>query len=149
MAYMNTIPGLPVIYYGSEFGMTGASDPDNRRMMRFDNNLSKYEKNTMEEVSKVIKLRGQHTALRYGDFYTLVADKNVYAYTRSDLNERLLIILNKSTRRNSTKIELPSVYRASKLVSLIDGKELKVKSNKATIKLDGQEYNIYQIQKMD
>jgi len=41
---MDTIPGLPVIYYGSEFGMTGVSDPDNRRMMRFGDDISKYEK---------------------------------------------------------------------------------------------------------
>ena len=101
------------------------------------------------EVSKIIKLRSQHTALRYGDFYTLIADKNVYAYVRSDLNERILVILNKSTRRNNTKIEFPNVYGASKLVSLIDGKELKVKSNKATIKLDAQEFNIYEIKQMN
>ncbi len=37
LAYILTIPGVPVIYYGDEIGMTGASDPDNRRMMRFDN----------------------------------------------------------------------------------------------------------------
>ena len=44
MAFMNTIPGLPVIYYGSEFGMSGASDPDNRRMMRFDDDLTRKRK---------------------------------------------------------------------------------------------------------
>ena len=145
MAYMNTIPGLPVIYYGSEFGMTGASDPDNRRMMRFDNQLSKYEKRTMKEVSKIIKLRSKHTALRYGDFYTLIADNNIYAYVRSDLNERILVILNKGENRVTQKIELPIVYGASKITSLIDGKALKVRTNKVTIKLNKQNYNIYQI----
>ena len=44
MAYMNSIPGLPVIYYGSEFGMSGASDPDNRRMMRFGDQLTNMKK---------------------------------------------------------------------------------------------------------
>lgn len=146
MAYMNTIPGLPVIYYGSEFGMTGASDPDNRRMMRFDNNLSRYEKNTMEEVSKLIKLRNEHTALRYGDYYKLIADENVYAYIRSDLNERILVILNKSKSRTVNTVELPSVYGASKLISLIDGKSVKVKNNKTTLKISRQNYNIYKIQ---
>ncbi len=145
MAYMNTIPGLPVIYYGSEFGMTGASDPDNRRMMRFDNQLSKHEKRTMEKVSKIIKLRSTHTALRYGDYYKLIANQNVYAYVRSDLNERILVILNKGNKRINSKIEFPNVYGASRLVSLVDGKELKVRSNKVTIKLNKQEYNIYEI----
>ena len=29
LAYIFTIPGIPVIYYGDEIGMTGAADPDN------------------------------------------------------------------------------------------------------------------------
>ena len=37
IAFIGTIPGVPVIYYGDEIGMPGAGDPDNRRMMRFDN----------------------------------------------------------------------------------------------------------------
>jgi glycosidase len=43
MAFNMTIPGIPIIYYGDEFGMPGAGDPDNRRMMRFDN-LTPQEK---------------------------------------------------------------------------------------------------------
>ncbi len=79
-AYMFTIPGLPVVYYGSEFGMTGADDPDNRRMMRFNDSLSVYEKQMLNDTRKIIKMRNQHSALRYGDFLTLQADNSVYAY---------------------------------------------------------------------
>ena len=145
MAFMNTIPGIPVIYYGSEFGMTGATDPDNRRMMRFDNELSKHEKNTMVGVSKIIKLRSNHTALRYGDYYKLVADENIYAYVRSDLNERILVVLNKGDKDTMAKLLFPNVYMASKLVSLIDDSKIDVVGSEASIKLSNQDYNIYKI----
>ncbi|HEY6437308.1 MAG TPA: alpha-amylase family glycosyl hydrolase, partial [Ignavibacteriaceae bacterium] len=56
LAYILTIPGVPVIYYGDEIGMTGASDPDNRRMMRFDHNLNEFEKQTFKDVSKLIHI---------------------------------------------------------------------------------------------
>ena len=145
MAFMNTIPGIPVIYYGSEFGMTGATDPDNRRMMRFDDGLSSYEKNTMVDVSKIIKLRSNHTALRYGDYYKLIADDNIYAYVRSDLNERILVMLNKGNKTRSTELVFPNVYGASKLVSLIDETEIDIVGNKTSVKLKNQNYNIYKI----
>ncbi len=144
MAFMNTIPGLPVIYYGSEFGMTGASDPDNRRMMRFDDNISIHEKATMNAVSKIIKLRNTHTALRYGDFYKLIADKNIYAYVRSDLNERVLIVLNKGNNKTA-KLVFPSIYKISKLINLIDNSEIVVNENEANVKVNSQDYNIYEI----
>jgi len=83
LAYLLTIPGVPIIYYGDEIGMTGASDPDNRRMMRFGEQLNQYEKQTLNDVSKLIHIRKDHPALRYGDFLTLQADENVYTYPKS------------------------------------------------------------------
>lgn len=142
MAFMNTIPGLPVIYYGSEFGMTGASDPDNRRMMRFDNELSQFEKNTMDIVSKIIKLRSQNTSLRYGDFYKLISNENIYAYVRSDFNERILVILNKSDKEESVNLVLPEIYKANKLTDLIDGSEINVQNNSVNIVLSGKSFKM-------
>ena len=103
LAFILTIPGVPVIYYGDEIGMTGASDPDNRRMMRFDEELNEYEKETFRDVSKLVHIRKNHPALRYGDFLTLQADKNIYAYLRSDMTERILTIINKNPNEKNFK----------------------------------------------
>jgi len=142
MAFMNTIPGLPVVYYGSEFGMSGASDPDNRRMMRFGKDLSKGEKHTLEEVSKIIKIRREHSALRYGDFYTLIADEDTYAYVRSDMNERILVVLNKGDEKE-VSLKLPKVIGASELINVIDGSEIKVNENSVTLALNGMSWGMY------
>ena len=71
-SFIFTIPGIPVIYYGSEFGMTGADDPDNRRMMRFGNELDDLEKNMLKVTSSIVHMRNEHSALRYGDFKTIL-----------------------------------------------------------------------------
>ncbi|MFZ5948318.1 MAG: alpha-amylase family glycosyl hydrolase [Stygiobacter sp.] len=142
-AYMNAIPGIPVIYYGSEFGMTGASDPDNRRMMKFDNELSDYEKQMLNDVGKIINLRKEHTVLRYGDFLTINADKRIFAFVRSDFNERILVVLNKSLIPQTIKIDLPEFYKIKSVKNLLYNETNLVEGNKLKIKVNELSYNFY------
>jgi cyclomaltodextrinase / maltogenic alpha-amylase / neopullulanase len=145
-AYMFTIPGLPVIYYGSEFGMTGVDDPDNRRMMRFDDQLSIFEKRMLKETSKIVKMRNQHSALRYGDFYTVIADTTVYAYMRSDFNERLLVVLNKKEVAQNIALQLPEIYSAKTLIDLQSGEKVCVQQNKTIVAVPAIGWRVLKIQ---
>ncbi|HLP16574.1 MAG TPA: alpha-amylase family glycosyl hydrolase [Bacteroidota bacterium] len=144
-AYMMTIPGLPVIYYGSEFGMTGADDPDNRRMMRFGDSLSAYEKEMKAHTAQLVKIRTSHSALRYGDFLTLQADTTVYAYVRSDMNERLLIVLNKSERPAQVSVTLPAAYAAKELIDVTGGPSAAVQAHHSTVTVPGIGWRIFKI----
>lgn len=121
MAYLLTIPGVPIIYYGDEIGMTGAADPDNRRMMRFGKDLNIYENENLKEISKLTQLRKNHSALRQGDFFTLIADDYCYAYIRSDMNERVLVILNKSDDKQKVHLNIPHIYSLIEALDLSDG----------------------------
>lgn len=142
-AYMNTIPGLPVIYYGSEFGMTGASDPDNRRMMRFGKELSSNERKMLEDVRAIVNTRKNHPALCYGDFLTLRADENVYAYVRSDMNERILVVLNKNENEQNIELELPSVYKSKTALDILNGNGLQITGSKLSIRIKGVGYKFF------
>ena len=145
-AYMNAIPGLPVIYYGSEFGMTGASDPDNRRMMRFGNQLSPYERKMLTDVREIVKIRKENSALRHGDFLTLDADTNIYAFIRSDMNERVLVVLNKNENNESVELILPGVYKIKSAVDLISYEKLEVESGKLKVNVKGVGYRFLRLQ---
>ncbi len=136
-AYLFAIPGVPVIYYGSEFGMSGASDPDNRRMMRFGEQLSADEKKMLAQTREIVKLRREHSALNYGDFYPLIADKNTFAFIRSDFNERVLVVMNKNfDKSRKVKIKLPDFISASKIKDLRTGDVLSVRKNGVEIILE-------------
>ena len=144
-AYMFSIPGLPVIYYGSEFGMTGLSDPDNRRMMRFGDELSAYEKEMLNEIRKIVKIRNENSALRYGDFYTLIADNETYAFVRSDFYQRILVVLNKSDEVKELEINLPDFYSTKEIVDIKEDKTTKTESNSIKIKLEPRGWKFYEI----
>ncbi len=145
-AYMNTIPGLPVIYYGSEFGMTGDSDPDNRRMMRFGNDLSIYERKTLEDVRLIVNTRKNHSALSHGDFLTLEADENIYAYIRSDMNERILVVLNKNKNSQNIELQLPAVYTIKSATDLITKENINAVNGKLNVIVKGTGYRIMKLE---
>jgi glycosidase len=105
MTYLMTIPGPPVIYYGDEVGVTGAADPDNRRNM--DWTWNSRQKKLKKYVSAMTALRSDHPALRYGDYSTVRADKQIYAYLRSDFNERILVVIHRKDFSGEIHIELP------------------------------------------
>jgi glycosidase len=146
MSYLLTIPGVPIIYYGDEIGMTGAADPDNRRMMRFDNELNEYEKKTFEDVSKLINIRKKHPALRYGDFLTLQADENIYAYIRSDMNERILTVVNKNYNKADVVLTIPSIYKTRSAIDLLTSNKVPVVNNKVSLTLEGYKYFILKLE---
>jgi glycosidase len=146
LAYMFTIPGLPVIYYGSEFGMTGVDDPDNRRMMRFGDQLSIFEKRMLHETRTIVKMRSRHPALRYGDFLTLMADTVVYAYMRSDFNERLLVVLNKSERAQDINLHIPELYHALTLTDAVSGEKIYLKDTDASISLPAIGWRVLKVE---
>jgi len=147
LAYILTIPGVPVIYYGDEIGMTGASDPDNRRMMRFGNELNEFEKQTFKDVSKLIHIRKDHPALRNGDFLTLQADKNIYAYIRSDMNERILVILNKSEKEQVINLTIPAIYNLRTATDLINGESVRINENVITLSFNSIGFRILKLDK--
>ncbi|MBN2202075.1 hypothetical protein JW777_09000, partial [bacterium] len=116
MTYLMTIPGPPVIYYGNEIGMSGAADPDNRRMMRWK--TTERERELRNYVSLMTALRRDHSALRYGDYMTLRADEQVYAYLRSDFNGRLLTLIYRDKAPGRIRIALPPEFGAASLECL-------------------------------
>lgn len=88
-----TLPGSPVIYYGSELGMTGAGDPEDRAPMRWD--LVNDQNQDLSWTRKLLSIRKSHSALRYGDFTVLNTNK-LLAFTRTTdkLRETVIVAVN-------------------------------------------------------
>ncbi len=105
-AFNMTIPGVPVVFYGDEIGLTGANDPDCRRMMRFDK-LNSRENQLLSNVALITKARANSLALQYGDFNTLYLNGNQWVYSRQYFDETALVMLNNSAQKVTLKVKLP------------------------------------------
>jgi glycosidase len=63
-AFQLLLPGMPMIYYGDEVGMTGCSDRDCRRGMLWDE--ARQDKDTLAWYQRLVRLRRQAPVLTEG-----------------------------------------------------------------------------------
>jgi glycosidase len=124
--FQMTYPGAPMLYYGTESGMWGADDPDDRKPMVWDDMSYEVEDghpfgearpadsvgfnhDLFSFYRSAIALRHQHAALRTGSMEMLRADdaKNVVAYRRSVSSDTVTVVLNRSPEARTIALSVP------------------------------------------
>ena len=140
MAYIATIPGVPVIYYGDEIGMPGAGDPDNRRMMKFGN-LPADEANQLAITKQLFNLRKNNMALIYGDYDLLKVGDKIMAYARYYFDSAALVFFNKDNKSIKFKVNLPKAYSSASLKKHFNGK-FSIQNNELLIELPPHSFEI-------
>ena len=96
-----TMPGIPSVYYGSEFGIEGkkehGSDASLRPAIDLSEHKDDYENN---EYTKIIMALGaareQEKALTYGNYRELTLTTTNYAFERELEGRRVIVTVNNS-----------------------------------------------------
>ena len=81
-AVMMTNPGIPLIYYGDEIGLAGGGDPDNRRMMPWnDDDLLPAQIALRDDVRALARIRAENPVLSRGQRINRTTSQNTWVYS--------------------------------------------------------------------
>lgn len=88
-----TWPGAPTIYYGDEAGLTGWTDPDNRRPYPWGNE----DKELLNYHKELIKIHKKYSAIKSGSLEYLHSEYGILCYSRFNKKEKIIIIVNNNS----------------------------------------------------
>ena len=92
-----SMPGIPCLYYGSEWGTEGLKSPDNDYALR-----PCFEKPLPNELTDFVKslitVRKSHDALCNGSYRNVVIQNHQLIFERCSDTERILVAVNASDR---------------------------------------------------
>lgn len=90
-----TLPGMPSIYYGSEFGIEGRKTPGSDAPLRPALNLADFQDNTQARLIAALgRIRQGNKVLCYGDYTQLHLTTTQYAFARSCGQWDVLVAVN-------------------------------------------------------
>ena len=98
---MYTLPGIPSVYYGSEFGIEGqkqyGSDDSLRPAISYEQYLNEIRGNRFAEmISRLGKIRIETKALSYGNYRELLLTNCQYAFERNYNGQSVIVTVNNS-----------------------------------------------------
>ena len=146
--FQMTYIGAPMLFYGDEVGMWGATDPYCRKPMLWKEFLYDNEKNPshinqnesyeqkvdsdlFEWYKKLIRIRLQNKTLVYGKFREIMADneKDIIVYERVIEDYSIIVIINNSFN-DWENVEFETHYQDERFIDLVtEGRTFRTSSN--------------------
>ena len=107
----------PELYLPDGTKWETADSAGSRQAVQFNHDLFNHYK-------KLIHIRSESPALQVGDFETLLADEDIFAFRRSYEDEPIIVILNRGTAVQT--VTVPQVDQSSFVDLLNDHKQYQV-----------------------
>ncbi len=140
-----TLPGVPSIYYGSEFGIEGKKERTSDDSLRPALNLADYadavEKNPCTALIAALgKVRQNTPALNYGSYAELMLTNRQYAFARDLDGVRVIVTVNNDD--NAASMDL-AAGNAAEYVGTLTGEKVSVENGRIHVTVAGNSGNIW------
>lgn len=132
-----TLPGIPAIYYGSEFALEGRKEKDSDHILRPELKIEDY-KNAVKEnphtklLAALGKIRQNVPALSKGSYKELVLQTTHFAYERRYDGTSVIVAVNNSD--NEVTLNLPS-GNFSEFVGTLSGEIVRAEAGIIQVKI--------------
>jgi len=133
-----TMPGIPSIYYGSEWGIEGEKGPWSDGNLRPELDLNQINIQGQTELLKVIMrlvaLRQGSKALSLGEYRPIHVDHQQFAFLRQFEDQKMFIVLNSDTEEVELTLDLH--WKTGILIDHLNAEtKVYLKNNRLTLSL--------------
>ncbi|KAB7704970.1 alpha-amylase [Bacillus aerolatus] len=138
LTYLYTVPGLPVVYYGSEVALNGEEGVDSHRLLSF-----KEDQELIDYMKKIGELRQQLPALTRGSYEPIYDKDGMTVFKREYKDETIVVAVNNSDKAQKVSIPAAELDRNKELRGLLAGDMVRPEEDRFTLILDREESEIY------
>ena len=143
-----TLPGIPSLYYGSEFGIEGRKERNSDDSLRPALNYEDYKDavNTnpcTQLIATLGKLRQNIKALCYGDYKQLQLQTTHFAYARILDGKSVIITVNNGDQEVSMNLEAGSMLQEPEYVGALTGRRVTVKDGRIQVNVPANSGEIW------
>ena len=105
-----TIPGIPSIYYGSEFGVQGRKEDGDFALRRAYDLMELQHRNSSlrDAIQRISAIRKASPALQSGVYQKLLVKPQQFVYLRRSQEETIVVLLNASTETAAVNFPVPA-----------------------------------------
>lgn len=134
-----TLPGIPSVYYGSEFSLEGkkenGSDDKLRPHLNYEEYKDEIEKNTLTRlIANLNRIHTASKALCYGEYREILLTNRQFAYSRTYDDSCIITVLNLDDNPCEMSIDAPTSWKAA--TDLLSDNTITVENGKIVIFLN-------------
>jgi alpha-amylase len=140
LAFEMTYTGIPIMYYGTEIGLEGQDDPNNRRDMDWSVQLP-----LTGYIKTLIKIRKANKALTCGDFQIINTDTDFLCYLRRSDENVIITLFNLSDQKKRVEFGLPVEFQSEKglITDLMGSSKFRLIKGKTILVMNPYQVNIF------
>ena len=140
-----TLPGVPSIYYGSEFGIEGKKERFSDDSLRPALSLADYTDAVTKNpytmlIAALGNIRQRTPALSYGDYNELLLTNRQYAFSRSYDGEIVLVAVNNDDNDSYLRLQAGD---AVEYMDMLSGETIPVQDGHIDVKISANSGQIW------